>query len=240
MRAFLAFLALALWAAEPWTPPEYTVFRTRGAIHLDGKLDEPSWFAAPDTGPLHFTWYESGKREQTVVKMLWDADNLYVGLVAEDEYITARHREHDGKVYEDDCFEIMIAPNPATPNVYFNVEWNMLGAYVDNHRPNGPKQPRAPVWDAEGVAAMGTWDGTPNDHSDRDRYWITEVKIPLRNFAKVAGGITKPGDRWHINLHRHGGEKNVQYSQWSQGDTPKPMFHTPHRFGRITFSGDTK
>lgn len=233
-------LMMALMASEPWQPPEYTVYQTRSPIKIDGKLDEPSWFTAPATSPFHFTWYESGKKEQTVVKMLWDSENLYIGLVADDEFLTARHKDHDGKVFEDDCFEIMIAPHPSTPNIYFNVEWNVLGAYVDNHRPNGPDKPRAPVWDAEGVEIAGTWSGTLNDHSDRDRYWITEAKIPLRNFAKVAGGMTKPGDRWHINLNRHGGEKNVQYSQWSKADTAKPAFHTPHRFGRITFSGEAK
>lgn len=233
-------LALLLLAFQAWTPPQYTVYRTRTPITIDGKLDEPSWFAAPDVGPFHFTWYESGKKEQTVAKMLWDGDNLYVGVLADDEWITARHREHDGKVYEDDCFEIMIAPNPATPDVYFNIEWNMLGAYVDNHRPNGPDKPRAPVWDAEGIEIAGAWDGTLNDDSDRDRYWITEVKIPLRNFAKVAGRAVRPGDRWHVNLHRHGGATNFQYSQWSRGDSPKPQFHAPHRFGHITFSGEMK
>ena len=57
--------------------------------------------------------------------------------------------------------------------------------------------------------------------SDHDRHWLTEVKIPLKNFAKVAARIPpRPGDRWRVNFNRHGGKTNEQYSQWSPGDTP--------------------
>ena len=40
----------------------------------------PHGVAAPDVGAFVFPWYESGKKEQTVAKMLWDDDNLYVSL----------------------------------------------------------------------------------------------------------------------------------------------------------------
>jgi hypothetical protein len=229
------FLALP---RDTWQPPSYTVYRAGTPIYIDGKLDEPAWFAAPDMGEFHFPWWQSGKKEQTTSKLLWDDTNLYIAQISEDEFITAQHREHDGKVSEDDCFEIMIAPNPATLDVYFNIEWNVIGGYADNFRPNGPKKPRAPAWDAEGVEMKGTWIGTLNDDSDHDRYWLVEVKIPLKNFAKVATRIPpQPGDGWNINLNRHGGRTNFQYSQWSPAGTPEPSFHTPERFGHITFSG---
>lgn len=233
----LLSLLTAAAFAQAWTPPTYTVLRAGTPIRIDGKLDEPAWFGAPDVGPFHFPWWTSGKKERTTVKLLWDNENLYIAHISEDEHITARHKDHDGKVAEDDCFEIMIAPNSDKPEVYFNIEWNVIGGYVDNFRPNGPNQPRAPVWDAEGVEIAGSYEGTLNDDSDRDRYWLVEVKIPLRNFIKYAKHIPpQPGETWNINLNRHGGATNLQYSQWSAGDTPKPAFHTPHRFGKITFS----
>jgi hypothetical protein len=96
------------------------------------------------------------------------------------------------------------------------------------------------VWDAQGVEIAGNYVGTLNDDSDRDRYWLTEVKIPLKNFAQVAARVPPhPGDRWHVNFNRHGGKTNAQYSQWSAGDTPQPSFHTPHRFGEVVFSGQS-
>jgi hypothetical protein len=226
--------------AAPFQPPVYHILRAGTPITIDGKLDEPAWVAAPDVGPFHFPWWKRGKKEQTVAKLLWDDENLYVACVCEDAHIAARHTEHDGNIPEDDCFEVMFAPDPDRPNVYFNIEWNVLGGYVDNHRPNGPDKPRAPKWDAEGVKIAGNYQGTLNDDSDTDQYWVAEVAIPLKNFTAFAKHTPpRPGDRWNLNLNRHGGKTNVQYSQWSPGDTPVPRFHTPHRFGHVFFSDRT-
>lgn len=231
---------LAVLAAALPPPPAYQALRAESPITIDGKLDEPAWFAAPSAGDFEFPWWKSGKKESTIVKLLWDDANLYIAHVSQDEFIAARHREHDGKIPEDDCLEIMLAPNPATPEIYFNIEWNVVGGYVDNFRPQGPKKPRAPVWNAEGIVIAGSYAGTLNDDSDRDRYWLVEVKIPFQNFRDVAVRVPpRPGDHWNMNLNRHGGNTNVQYSQWSSGDTPQPSFHTPHRFGRLTFSGQS-
>lgn len=225
-------------ADEPaFKAPVYEIRRAGTAIKIDGKLDEAAWFAAPDVGEFHFTWHKAGRQERSVAKLLWNDENLYVGHVCEDAHITARHTEHDGKIPEDDCFEVIFAPNPDKPDVYFNIEWNVLGGYLDNFRPEGPKKPRAPVWDAEGVRVAGTYVGTLNDDSDTDTLWTVEVAIPFKNFEKyMPHTLPQPGAHWNLNLNRHGGQTNMQYSQWSPGDTPAPNFHTPHRFGKAIFS----
>ncbi|MDB5386765.1 MAG: carbohydrate-binding family 9-like protein [Planctomycetaceae bacterium] len=242
VAALAIFLVGAMFAeiiaAEPeFNPPVYEIRRAGGPIKIDGRLDEPAWFAAPAVGEFHFTWYKSGQREHSVAKLLWDAECLYVGHICEDAHITAQHREHDGKIPEDDCFEVIFAPDPSKPEVYFNVEWNVVGGYLDNFRPAGPKQPRAKVWDAEGVRIAGTTIGTLNDDSDTDTLWMVEVAIPLKNFANnMPHTPPHPGDTWNLNLNRHGGKTNMQYSQWSPADTLLPNFHTPHRFGKVVFS----
>ena len=71
-------------AAADWVPPIYEIHRAGGKITIDGKLDEPAWFAAPACGPFQFTWYKQGKQEQSVAKLLWDDEYLYVGHVCED------------------------------------------------------------------------------------------------------------------------------------------------------------
>jgi len=219
--------------------PVYEMYRTAYPITVDGKLDEPAWFAAPRFDPLQFTWYQHGAKEQTVVKMLWDDENVYLAHICQDAHITARHKNHGDPIPEDDCFEIMIAPNPERPSFYFNIEWNVLGGYIDGHRPAGATQPSQP-WDAEGVQIAGSYVGTLNDDTDQDEYWIVEVAIPLKNFARYMPHLPpKPGYQWRINLNRHGGDTNMQYSQWSTGDTPEPAFHTPHRFGFLIFSSKT-
>ncbi len=238
MRFSLALL-LAPLAAQ--TLPSYTAYRAATPPKIDGRLDEPAWFAAPSLKLREFPWHTQGRKEATIVKLLWDDENLYIALVAEDRHITARHTERDGKIPEDDCFELMIAPDPAKPEVYFNLEWNVIGGLVDNFRPNGPSQPRAPKWDAEGVRVAGSYEGKPNDDSGSDSHWITETAIPFRNFKAYAKSAPpRPGEHWNANFNRHGGAMNPQYSQWSYGGTPKPNFHTPHRFGRLVFGGDSR
>lgn len=224
-------------APPAFTPPVYQILRVRQPPRIDGRLDEPAWFAAPAIDRFEFTWHREGAREQSVAKLLYDDEHLYVGHICQDAHITARHTVHDGPIPEDDCFEVIFAPDPTRPEVYFNIEWNVVGGYVDNHRPDGPNKPRAKVWDAEGVRIAGQHAGTLNDDTDRDESWTCEVAIPLKNFARHMPQLPPaPGSHWNLNLNRHGGQTNPQYSQWSRADTQTPSFHTPHRFGKAVFS----
>jgi hypothetical protein len=228
--------ALADETPAPPPLPQYAVLRAAQPPTIDGKLDDPCWFAAPDCGPLRFTWYAGGPQEQTIVKLLWDDERLYIAHLCQDAFITARYTKHDDPVPEDDCFEIMLAPDAERGDCYFNVEWNVLGAYVDGHRPAGPTGPREP-WDVAGMQLAGSCVGTLNEDGDRDGYWIVEVAIPWKNFAgRLRHFPPRPGDALRANFNRHGGQTNFQYSQWSSGDTPTPAFHTPHRFGTLVLS----
>ena len=217
--------------------PEYTLYRAAAPLAIDGKLDEPEWFAAPSVGEFVFPWWQSGKKERTSAKLLWDDEYLYLAFVCEDAHITARHTERDGKIPEDDCVELMLTPDADRPHVYFNIEFNVIGGILDNFRPNGPDKPRAPKWDAEGVKLAGSFVGTLNDDTDVDRNWQVEVAIPWRNFTSYAKAVPpRAGAAMRMNLNRHGGKTNRQYSQWASGGTPKPSFHTPDRFGRVVLS----
>ena len=231
-------LAVGQQTQKVFVPPVYRIHRAGAPITVDGRLDEPAWVAAPRTGPFHFPWFKEGEREQSIVKLLWDDDNLYVAHICQDAHIRAEHADHDDPVPEDDCFEVMIVPDPARPN-YYNVEWNVRGAYVDGRRPDGPQAPRA-EWDVRGMRHAGVYVGTPNDDGDRDAYWICEVAIPWDNLAEVMPhSPPRPGDEMRVNFNRHGGAVNMQYSQWSPVDSPTPAFHAPHRFGRVVFSDKT-
>ena len=89
MRITVFVVALALCAlgglavlpvsAPSWKPPAYTVYRAGSPLSIDGKLDEPAWFAAPDDGEFRFPWWKPGNKESTVATLLWDDENLYTG-----------------------------------------------------------------------------------------------------------------------------------------------------------------
>ena len=222
-------------ASDP-VRPSYVIFRATQPIVIDGRLDEKDWLDARPIGSFHFPWFQDGVRENTDVKLLWDDQNLYIGCICEDRHIAARAIEHDGAVAKDDCIEIMVAPDPSLPTRYFNLEWNVLGGYVDGCRPNGAEGGRV-EWDAHGVQIAGQTDGTINDDANEDRAWTTEVAIPLDNFRKFMPTFPpEEGAYWRANFNRHGGDVNQQFSQWSPVDSPTPAFHAPQCFGSLWFS----
>jgi hypothetical protein len=165
---------------------------------------------------------------------LYDDRHLYLAYLCQDAHISAEHTERDSPVYRDDCVEFFVAPDPQRPTSYFNIEMNVWGAFLDHFRPaNGPVQAQ---WDAKDVRISTRIAGTLNDDSDEDRHWILEAAIPLDNFASAMKmPLPKPGDVWRMNLNRLGGKTNPQHSQWSPGNTAKPAFHVPERFGRMIF-----
>ena len=221
----------ASFAKEPL--PGYTIYKAVGPIAIDGQLDEASWRAAVEVGPFEFPWWVGGEQEQTVVKLLWDDDNLYLGYFCVDRHISAFETERDAAVYNDDTVEAFIAPNPSQVERYMNFEINCLGVCMDSR----PGTPNRKAWNAEGLECVGKIWGTLNNDADTDLCWTMEVKIPLKSFVCYAKRFPpRPGDVWRMGLNRCGGETNAQYSQWSNSGTETPAFHVPERFGVVVFS----
>lgn len=242
LRSFLCCCITLLFvsstrADDAPKPPRYAIRHTQTRITIDGKLNENDWKNAKSVGDFHFPWWNEGKKEQTDAKLLWDDKNLYVSFRCQDAHIAGTRTERDSPVYKDDCVEVFTAPNPDHPNHYFNIEMNVRQAFLDQHHPDGPRVKLKEQWNAKGIKIAVTIDGTLNDDSDTDKEWILEAAIPLENFAVIAKNTPpKPGDVWHLNLNRLGGNTNPQFSQWSPGKTERPSFHEPQYFGRVIFA----
>jgi hypothetical protein len=105
-----------------WEIAHYTCCRAAGPIGIDGRLDEPSWLAAP--GSNRFVDIVTGEPAwfDTRVAMLWDDHYLYFGFSAEETDVHARLTERDSKIYEDNDVEVFIAGKDA----YYEFEINAL------------------------------------------------------------------------------------------------------------------
>jgi len=217
------------------------IHRTATPIRIDGKLDEPAWFGAPPVGEFHFTWYKEGRKERTVAKAaVGTTRNLYVGHVCEDAHITAQHTETCRKIFsEDDCFEVIFAPDPTRPEVYFNIEWNVVGGVcrqLSGRKDRRSREPRSGT--PREFASPARSSARSMTTATPTRRGRSKVAIPLKNFAKHMPH-TPPlaGEHWKPEPQpARPGKTNLQYSQWSPADTPAPTLHTPHRFGRAVFS----
>src|SRR5260370_21696280 len=106
---------------------EYTCYRAAGPILVDGKLDEPSWQAAPRSAPFvdmvssEAAWFDPR------VAMLWDDDYLYFGFRAEETDVWGTLTERDSKIYEENDLEIFIAGQDA----YYEFEINALNTIYE-------------------------------------------------------------------------------------------------------------
>ena len=111
--------------------PRYEVKRASAPITIDGRPDEAVWLAAPAV-TLQFLWdSQTGAKQMTRARLLWDAQGLYVGFDAEDADITARYEQRDDPTYRDDAVEIFINPNPQQEVVYYGFEMNACGVLYD-------------------------------------------------------------------------------------------------------------
>ncbi|MEX2264344.1 MAG: carbohydrate-binding family 9-like protein [Bryobacteraceae bacterium] len=234
MQRLLILLAVAQ-ALPAQTLSSYDIRRAAARIVIDGKLDDPAWRQATEMGEFHFPWLREGTKEQTVARMLWDDENLYVGYYCHDTHISAFETKRHGPVSKDDCVEIFISPNPEKVTNYYTFEINAIGTMLNRCRTDWWKGP--PTWEPENVRYRTSFHGLPKkEESPGDNHWVVEMAIPLHNFARDAAHMPpRDGDRWRLNLNRTGGITNRQSSSWSPIPTPAPAFHTPTAFGSVRF-----
>jgi len=231
----LLLLACSILPSIAQTLPRYDIYRAAGRIVIDGKLDEPAWQQAPAAGDFHFNWWREGEKEQTVAKILWDDENLYVAYYCHDKHIAAAVVERHGPVSLDDAVEIFLSPNPDKLRNYYGFEMNAIGTMLNFIRADWYKGPFN--WDPDGVRFRTSFHGLRvKRDAPEDKDWILELAIPLRNFEKDAAHMPpREGDTWRLNLNRAGGKTNAQYSTWSPVASDRPNFHVPEAFGLVRF-----
>ncbi len=210
----------------------YTVKRTLGPIHIDGVFDEPSWNAAASTGPFSLNEGNGLPAEKTIAKMLWDDQNLYFAFQCEDTDIFATMRIRDQHLWEEEVVEVFIDPDGDQAN-YIELEINPLNTFLDLF----VLKPIVPIpYESYNIPAK--WavkvNGTINNSRDTDKGWNVELSVPLQEAVTAPHTPPHDGDRWRLNLYRIERKPKEEYSAWSP--TLNPSYHTPARFGEITFS----
>src|SRR5436305_12305213 len=103
--AIILLLAAPLGAQPRELPriPRYIVHRARQPIVVDGKLDDTAWKSA-GTIEFRFPWdKQTGARQETTARLLWNDEYLFVGYDCQDTDITAHYTERDDPTYKDDA-----------------------------------------------------------------------------------------------------------------------------------------
>jgi hypothetical protein len=162
------------------------------------------------------------------VRICWSDEALHVRFVCNqhEPLVVSAEPKTDRKtlgLWERDVCEIFVAPNPATPERYFEFEGAPTGEWVDLGILVLP-QTRETDWDyRSGMKAAA-------NASER------EVRIGIA--IPWSASIPKPesGDLWLVNLFRCvGPEAPDRYLAWRPTHTPEPAFHVPQAFGELRF-----
>ena len=223
-------------------PKVYAARQLEGAIAVDGKLDDAAW-ATASKSPLGNTRGGPGPGGQTWAKVLYDADNLYIGLHAEDKDAWGTLKERDSQTWTQEVVEIFIDPDgdekdyielQVTPNnVVFDARF---AAKLGQGKGSRDEQINAAkAWNSNMKTAVHV-DGTVNNPADKDKAWSVELAIP---FADLPGAAPKAGDAWRINFYRFdaprdsAGKPGRQIAwAWSP---PSGSFHNVKNFGTLRF-----
>lgn len=214
--------------------PKYEVKRVQGKIVIDGRPDDTAW-AHANVLEFQFPWdSQTGAKQKTVARLLWDDENLYVAYDCTDADIVAHHSNRDDPTYKDDAVEIFINPDPKQ-SFYYGLEMNAKATLYDYFY--AFPQLLLGRMNFSGVQLATNLRGTLNQTSDKDQGWTLEVAIPWKNFAELTKKLPpEPGSSWTANLNRWDGtEPNRRLSQWSDSGLPDTNPHNPGRFGQLIF-----
>ena len=158
-------------------------------VSLDGRLDEPVWTRAQNAGDFVQVDPDNGKpaTEQTEVRIAFDANALYIGVIAHDSEGTNRlvryQKRRDELLQSDDKVQWTIDTFLDGRSGYF-FETNPSGLMGDALlTPAGQNR---------------QWDGVWTLRVQRsDVGWTLEVEIPFSTL-----NFDPSGTAWGINLDR--------------------------------------
>ncbi len=198
--AVLAVLAAAPRASSLDAPIAVAARAER--IRVDGVLDEPAWAAAAPIGPLVQRDPEAGApaSEETEVRVLFDADNLYFGVVCRDRTraaIVSTQLGRDADLEVDDRVIIVLDPFLDHKNGFFFAV-NPAGARSDGQISNN-SQELSYEWD-------GIWDARARTTDDG---WAAEIAIPFKTLRFAPGRTV-----WGLNVERQI-KRRQEHDRWA-------------------------
>ena len=107
-------------------------------IVVDGNADEVAWKDAQPAGDFYLPWLGQNSRPANAAThawLLWDRQYLYFFADMRDADLHTDIREHDGRVWTHDAFELFFKPAVDKPG-YYEFEVNPLNTVLDMFLPS--------------------------------------------------------------------------------------------------------
>ena len=236
----------------------YVAYKVSQKPIIDGKLEESNWLAANWSSPfmdIQGTDFPI-PNQLTQMKMLWDENFLYIGILLKEKNIWATYSERESVIFHENDIEIFIDPDGDTHN-YYEIEVNALGTLWDLLLTKPYKNGGSPIngWNINDFEYAIHLDGTINDPSDVDDHWSIEMAIPWKSLSQSGPSYKAPenGDQWRINFSRVQWQIEPTANGYTKKINPQtgksypednwvwsPMglinMHLPERWGYVQFS----
>lgn len=207
-------------------------------IEIDGRLGEPAWAQAPLI-PLRFD--AQGRPVSPVranARFLWNGDDLYVAITAQDRDITSTLSGRDSRLWEEDVLEVFIKPLESS-SVYYEFEFSPTNQIFDAYwiKRGGPLDQATP-WNSQLRVAVEV-DGTLNRPEDDDRGWTVELAIPLSDLHHAGNSPPRPGAVWKAAACRYDYDQRWKHPK-NTATAPvsdRGGFHEYEVYGLLKFEG---
>ncbi len=182
-------------------PRRAAVAHTTSRLSIDGVLNEPDWAQAVSIGEIVQREPKPGEKatEQTEVKLLYDAQNLYIGVMchdAEPRRIIGTQMARDADLQPDDRIEIIIDTFRDHRNAFYFAT-NPLGALVDGLIIENRQLNKE--WDAIWTVRARKVDGG----------WSAEFEIPFKSLGFHKGQVS-----WGFNFSRTI-KRKIEEDRWA-------------------------
>lgn len=195
-------------------PRQATVQEKKSNIKIDGKITAKEWNKYTDIGEFH---YSNGKiaRHQTVVKLCYDQDFLYLGAIMEEPNPGGMTNTAHGEIpftWNDDDLELFFDTRNNQKDYTrlfqnaFGVRFNSLERWVENKY------------------FESTYKSDIKTGKDQ---WSIEMKIPWKDIGIDEG--PQSGDQWGFNVSRHRQQSEIKESHWAGNP------YNPQAYGILNF-----
>ncbi|MSO19484.1 MAG: hypothetical protein EXQ56_03335 [Acidobacteria bacterium] len=177
------------------------VQRAEASMRVDGALDEPQWAQAPPIGEIQQREPNAGTvaSERTEVRLLYDDNNLYIGVTCWDSDppgIIATRMGRDSDFVDDDHIDILLDTFHDRRNAYY-FSTSPSGALVD-------------ALVIENGTLNRDWDAIWVVRTRRTREgWTAEFAIPFKSLTFQTGGTS-----WGFNFSRTI-KRKIEEDRWA-------------------------
>ncbi len=160
-------------------------------IHLDGKLDEQEWSDAKAAEGFteNFPIDTIAAKSKTRIKILYDDDNVYIGVWCENKYpgkfvVQSFKRDFENKV--NDMIAVAINPSADRLNGY-NFSVSPMNVQREGTIEEGGLQGVTTAWDTKWHSETFHGEG----------FWSAEMRIPVRSMRFDSTSF------WRVNFARN-------------------------------------